>query len=87
MLKIFLLERKKVGQDLYIKRIEELLREIRSLEKDLHEATADQEKDQIIRSLKLKKKRFETLIPFSFRQELRSMCKKVGVRGEFQVDL
>lgn len=72
-----------MGQENYMQRIEELLRDMAALERDLPRADDESTRISLERSLKLRKKRFEHLIPFSFRQELRCLCKEVGVTGEF----
>lgn len=73
-----------MGQDLHIKRIDELLRDISSLEKRLHEEKQEQERLRIERSLKLRKKRFEHLIPFPFRRKLKTICLQAGIDGTFE---
>lgn len=72
-----------MGQDLHIKRIDELLRDISSLEKRLSQEQREQERQRIERALKLRKKRFEHLIPFPFRRELKIICLSAGVDGRF----
>ncbi len=72
-----------MGQDLHIKRIDELLRDITSLEKRLHEEKQEQARLRIERSLKLRKKRFEHLIPFPFKRKLKMICLEAGVDGRF----
>lgn len=72
-----------MGQDLHIKRIDELLRDISSLEKRLGQTQMEQERLRIERSLKLRKKRFEHLIPFPFRRELKTICLSAGIDGCF----
>ena len=73
-----------MGQDLYMKRIDELLREIPSLERHIDEEQSEERRNSLVRSLKARKKRFEHLIPFAFRQELRCICQRAGVSGSFQ---
>lgn len=73
-----------MGQDLHFKRIDELLSEISSLEKKLTNEQQQQERLRIERSLKLRKKRFEHLIPFPFRRELRMICFRAGIESTFE---
>ncbi len=73
-----------MGQDLHIKRIDELLRDISSLEKRLSQEQKEQERLRIERSLKLRKKRFEHLIPFPFRRELKMICFRAGIESTFE---
>ena len=69
-------------QEHYLHTIDRLLRELSSLEREV--ATApDHERTSRERSLKVRRKRFERLIPYQFRQQLRSLCRDVGVEGDF----
>ncbi len=72
-----------MGHEPYMKQIEELLREIPCLERTINEESSEERRFSLERSLKARTKRFEHLIPFSFRQELRFLCREVGVNGEF----
>lgn len=67
-----------------MKRIEELLREIPALERDLHAEEVNVNRTRLEKSLRMRLKSFEHLIPFSFRQELRYLCQQAGVSGEFK---
>lgn len=68
--------------DKYIQSIDKLLKEIAELERNLSVAEGEH-KFFIQRSLKNRKRRFEHLIPYKFRQQLKNLCKKAGVVGEF----
>lgn len=68
--------------DRYIRTIDELLREIAKLERNLLAASGDH-KFFIQRSLKNKQKRFEHLIPYKFRMQLKNICRDAGVSGSF----
>jgi len=68
--------------DKYIRSIDELLRQIAELERNLLVANGDH-KFFIQRSLKNKHKRFEHLIPFKFRTQLKNLCREEGVMGSF----
>lgn len=73
-----------MGQDLHFKRIDELLSEISSLEKKLTNERQQQERLRIERSLKSRKKRFEHLIPFPFKRELKMICLQAGIDSTFE---
>jgi regulator of replication initiation timing len=64
-------------------RIEELLRQIPELERSLSSAKEETTRISLEKSLKHRRKRFEFLIPYQFRRQLRNMCKDAGIRGEF----
>ena len=72
-----------MNSDKHHSRIEELLRQIPELERSLSDAQEEQTRIRLERSLKHRRKRFEFLIPYPFRQQLREICKEVGVRGDF----
>lgn len=71
-----------MGTDKYIRTIDELLREIARLERNLSVADGDH-KFYIQRTLKNKLKRFEHLIPYKFRMQLKNVCKEAGIQGNF----
>jgi hypothetical protein len=69
--------------DKHIHTIERLLQQIPELERNLDRAEREEERIRIERSLKHRRKRFEHLIPFRFRLELRRLCQQAGVQGDF----
>ena len=69
--------------DKYALAIEQLLRQIPELERNLSIACNKEDKLSLERSLKHRRKRFEHLIPFSFRIQLRNLCKQAGISGNF----
>ena len=71
-----------MNTDKYIRSIDELLRQMAQLEKNLQEAEGEY-KFFIQRSLKNKNKRFEHLIPYKFRLQLKNICRDAGVIGQF----
>lgn len=71
-------------QDPYIKQIEQLLQEIPALERDLGCESAEEHRRRLERALRAKNKRFELLIPFSFRQQLRGICRQAGIHAIFE---
>ncbi len=71
-------------QDSYMKQIEQLLQEIPALERNLGCEEASGDRRKLERALRARNKRFELLIPFSFRQQLRGICRQAGVKGTFE---
>lgn len=69
--------------DKYYDTIEQLLRQIPELERNLLSAQEEKQRINLERTLKLRRKRFEHLIPYQFRRQLLNICRDVGVRGEF----
>ena len=69
--------------DKYHNTIERLLRQIPELERNLSMAQEEKTRINLERSLKLRRKRFEHLIPYQFRRQLRNLCRDAGVRGDF----
>lgn len=69
--------------DRYFDNIERLLRQIPELERNLSLAQEEKARINIERSLKNRRKRFEHLIPYQFRRQLRNLCRDAGVRGDF----
>ncbi len=69
-------------QEQYLHTIDRLLRELSLLEREVAHAPAN-EKVGRERSLKVRTKRFERLIPFQFRLELKNLCREAGVQGDF----
>lgn len=72
-----------MGQDLHIKRIDELLRDISELENKLMSEHCELERTRISKSLKARQKRLEFLIPYPFRRELTILCQKAGIDASF----
>lgn len=70
-------------RDRYRTEIERLLRDIPELERTLSASPPEDERVSCERSLKMRRKRFEHLIPYRFRLELRRLCQQAGVEGDF----
>ena len=70
-------------EDRYHREIERLLRDIPELERCVSTTDAEERRISFERSLKVRRKRFERLIPYRFRLQLRNVCKQVGVQGDF----
>ncbi|MEO1447976.1 MAG: hypothetical protein AAFV07_00525 [Bacteroidota bacterium] len=69
--------------DRYLAQIDELLRQIAKLERDLA-ATADTtHRYRVERNLKTRYKRFEFLIPYKYRRELDNICREAGISTQF----
>ena len=73
----------KSEQDQYIAAIESILSEIPALERSLENAKNPDHQKRVERSLKQRNKRFERMISFQFRMQLRNICREVGVEGRF----
>lgn len=71
-----------MNADKYIRSIDQLLREIAELERNLQHAEGDH-KFFIQRSLKNKNRRFELLFPYKFRLQLTQLCNELGISGDF----
>ncbi|RMG67839.1 MAG: hypothetical protein D6722_12555 [Bacteroidetes bacterium] len=69
--------------DRYIQAIEEVLRQMAELERHLSEASGEGERQRLTRALRLREKRLERMTPFQFRLQLRNLCLKAGVQGNF----
>jgi hypothetical protein len=69
--------------DKYRSEIERLLRDIPELERILLACLPERERISCERSLKMRTKRFEHMIPYRFRLELRTICQQAGVKGDF----
>lgn len=67
----------------YYVAIEDLLRSIPSLERDLDLARKEHEQKRIGRALHARHQRLERLIPFPFRLALHNLCKQAGVSSSF----
>lgn len=63
--------------------IERLLRDMSELERNLSCCLPEDERISCERSLKMRRKRFEHLIPYRFRLKLRNLCQQAGVDGNF----
>lgn len=69
--------------DRYQSEIERLLRDIPELERALSACLPEAERISCERSLKMRRKRFEHLIPYRFRRELCQICRQAGVEANF----
>ncbi|TAE62045.1 MAG: hypothetical protein EAZ89_00090 [Bacteroidetes bacterium] len=69
--------------DKYTLAVDQLLRQMAELERRASLAEAEEERRQVGRCLEHCHKRFEYLIPFPFRMELRRLCRDAGVQGNF----
>ena len=69
--------------DSYRHAIEELLRQIPELERNLSQVAGENERQRLERSLRHREKRLERMIPFQFRLQLRNLCLQAGVQGNF----
>ncbi|MEZ4775957.1 MAG: hypothetical protein R3D00_22455 [Bacteroidia bacterium] len=71
------------AEDQYILTIDHLLRQLSDLQKELENNNCSERQKNIERSIKQKEKRLEHLIPYKFRVELKNLCQKAGVSGDF----
>lgn len=72
-----------MNTDLHRQAIEQVLREIPVLERNIGGESCPTAQKQLQRSLNQQQKRFEHMISYQFRMSLRKMCREVGVRGDF----
>ncbi|MEL6675656.1 MAG: hypothetical protein AAFR61_25845 [Bacteroidota bacterium] len=70
-------------QDLHQTAIEQLLQQIPLIERNVWAQQSEQDRERWEKRLRQKEKRFERLIPYSFRRQLKNLCLEVGVSGEF----
>lgn len=71
------------AEDQYILTIDQLLRQLSDLQKALDGNPCAERQKSIERSIRQKEKRLEHLIPYKFRMELKILCQKAGVSGDF----
>ncbi|MDX2246753.1 MAG: hypothetical protein SF052_08265 [Bacteroidia bacterium] len=71
------------AEDQYRVTIDQLLRQLSDLQKELGGNLCDQRRKSIERSIKQREKKLERLIPYKFRLELKILCQKAGVSGDF----
>ncbi|MEZ4829429.1 MAG: hypothetical protein R3C61_24565 [Bacteroidia bacterium] len=71
------------AEDQYILSIEQLLRQISDLRRELEGEPGADRRRSVERSIRQREKRLERLIPYKFRIELRNICLNLGVTGDF----
>lgn len=69
-------------QDPHLLAIENLLRSIPELERNLSTTEEENQKRTLQRSLRNREKRFDHLIPFRFRLQIHNICKDLGIKTD-----
>lgn len=72
-----------MNSDKYLTAIDELLRQIAKLERDLAVTADTAHRFRVERNLKTRYKRFEFLIPYKYRRELDNICREAGISTQF----
>ncbi|MEL7535213.1 MAG: hypothetical protein AAFN10_28200 [Bacteroidota bacterium] len=68
--------------DPHLSAIEDLLRSIPELERNLSSTEEENQRRLILRSLRNREKRFDHLIPFRFRLQIHNICKELGIKTD-----